>query len=78
MYSQKCGESGKAPAVIVEESGLHQISDIGAIEKEIDSLLSREAGKVAEYQAGKVQLFGYFVGQIMKAMEGESQPRRRK
>lgn len=70
----KMWESGKAPAILVDELGLRQISDTGAIEKAIDDLLAREAAQVAEYQGGKVQLFGYFVGQIMKAMQGKANP----
>ncbi len=70
----KMWESGKAPAVLVDELGLRQISDTGAIEKAIDDLLARDAAKVAEYKSGKEQLFGYFVGQIMKAMQGKANP----
>jgi aspartyl-tRNA(Asn)/glutamyl-tRNA(Gln) amidotransferase subunit B len=70
----KMWESGKEPAKLVDELGLRQISDTGAIEKAIDELLERDASKVAEYKAGKEQLFGYFVGQIMKAMQGKANP----
>jgi aspartyl-tRNA(Asn)/glutamyl-tRNA(Gln) amidotransferase subunit B len=70
----KMWESGKAPAELVDELGLRQISDTGAIETAIDELLARDAAKVAEYKSGKEQLFGYFVGQIMKAMQGKANP----
>jgi aspartyl-tRNA(Asn)/glutamyl-tRNA(Gln) amidotransferase subunit B len=70
----KMWESGKAPTALVNELGLRQISDTGAIESAIDELLARDAAKVAEYRAGKEQLFGYFVGQIMKAMQGKANP----
>jgi aspartyl-tRNA(Asn)/glutamyl-tRNA(Gln) amidotransferase subunit B len=70
----KMWESGKAPAALVDELGLRQISDTGAIEAAIDELLVRDADKLAEYKAGKEQLFGYFVGQIMKAMQGKANP----
>jgi aspartyl-tRNA(Asn)/glutamyl-tRNA(Gln) amidotransferase subunit B len=70
----KMWESGKAPAILVDELGLRQISDIGAIEKAIDELLARDAEKVVEYKSGKEQLFGYFVGQIMKVMQGKANP----
>jgi aspartyl-tRNA(Asn)/glutamyl-tRNA(Gln) amidotransferase subunit B len=70
----KMWESGKEPGALVDELGLRQISDTGAIEKAIDDLLARDATKVAEYKAGKEQLFGYFVGQIMKAMQGKANP----
>jgi aspartyl-tRNA(Asn)/glutamyl-tRNA(Gln) amidotransferase subunit B len=70
----KMWDNGKAPALLVDELGLRQISDTGAIEKAIDDLLARDAAKVAEYRSGKEQLFGYFVGQIMKAMHGKANP----
>lgn len=70
----KMWESGKAPAALVDELGLRQISDTGAIEKAIDELFARDAEKVTEYKSGKEQLFGYFVGQIMKAMQGKANP----
>jgi len=70
----KMWESGKEPATLVDALGLRQISDTGAIEKAIDDLMAREGDKVAEYKSGKEQLFGYFVGQIMKAMQGKANP----
>jgi len=70
----KMWESGTAPARIVDELGLRQISDTGAIESAIDDLLQRDAAKVVEYKSGKEQLFGYFVGQIMKVMQGKANP----
>lgn len=70
----KMWDSGIAPARIVDELGLRQISDTGAIESAIDELLQRDAAKVTEYKSGKEQLFGYFVGQIMKVMQGKANP----
>src|SRR4249919_2591199 len=67
-------ETGEAPSKIVEERGLKQTSDTGAIDAEIDKILAANADKVAEYQAGKQQLFGFFVGQTMKAMAGKANP----
>jgi aspartyl-tRNA(Asn)/glutamyl-tRNA(Gln) amidotransferase subunit B len=67
-------ETGDAPSKIVEERGLKQTSDTGAIDTEIDRILAANADKVAEYQGGKVQLFGFFVGQVMKAMQGKANP----
>jgi len=66
--------SGKEPAVIVEEQGLVQVSDSGAIEAIIDEILAREAGQVEEYRSGKDKLFGFFVGQVMKASKGKANP----
>jgi len=67
-------KNGKEPAVIVQEQGLLQVSDTGAIEAIIDEILAREAGQVAEYRSGKDKLFGFFVGQVMKASKGKANP----
>ena len=67
-------ESGDAPGRIVEERGLRQTSDTGAIDAEIDKVLAANADKVADYKGGKQQLFGFFVGQVMKAMAGKANP----
>jgi aspartyl-tRNA(Asn)/glutamyl-tRNA(Gln) amidotransferase subunit B len=67
-------ETGDAPSKIVEERGLKQTSDTGAIDAEIDKILAANADKVAEYKSGKQQLFGFFVGQTMKAMQGKANP----
>ena len=67
-------ESGEGAAAIVESRGLKQTSDTGAIDAEIDKILAANADKVAEYQGGKQQLFGFFVGQTMKAMAGKANP----
>jgi aspartyl-tRNA(Asn)/glutamyl-tRNA(Gln) amidotransferase subunit B len=67
-------ETGEAPSKIVEERGLRQMSDTGAIDAEIDKILAANADKVAEYKGGKQQLFGFFVGQVMKAMAGKANP----
>jgi aspartyl-tRNA(Asn)/glutamyl-tRNA(Gln) amidotransferase subunit B len=68
-------ETGEAPSKIVEERGLKQTSDTGAIDAEIDKVLAANAEKVAEYKSGKQQLFGFFVGQTMKAMQGKGNPK---
>lgn len=67
-------ETGKPAAVIVEEKGLRQVTDTGAIEKAIDDILAANPDKVTEYKAGKDKLFGFFVGQIMKATGGKANP----
>ena len=61
-------------AQIVEERGLKQTSDTGAIDAEIDEILAANADKVEQYKAGKEALFGFFVGQTMKAMQGKANP----
>ena len=67
-------ESGEGASAIVESRGLKQTSDTGAIDDEIDKILAANADKVAEYKAGKQALFGFFVGQVMKAMAGKANP----
>jgi aspartyl-tRNA(Asn)/glutamyl-tRNA(Gln) amidotransferase subunit B len=67
-------ETGEAPGEIVEKRGLKQTSDTGAIDAEIDKILAANADKVADYKGGKQQLFGFFVGQTMKAMQGKANP----
>jgi aspartyl-tRNA(Asn)/glutamyl-tRNA(Gln) amidotransferase subunit B len=67
-------ETGEPPSQIVESRGLKQTSDTGAIDAEIDKILTANADKVAEYKSGKQQLFGFFVGQTMKAMAGKANP----
>jgi aspartyl-tRNA(Asn)/glutamyl-tRNA(Gln) amidotransferase subunit B len=66
--------SGEGAAAIVESHGLKQTSDTGAIDGEIDKILAANADKVEQYKAGKQALFGFFVGQTMKAMQGKANP----
>ncbi|MBL0924699.1 MAG: Asp-tRNA(Asn)/Glu-tRNA(Gln) amidotransferase subunit GatB [Sphingomonadaceae bacterium] len=67
-------ETGQGAAAIVEEKGLKQTSDTGAIEAEIAKIIAANEDKVAEYRSGKDKLFGFFVGQTMKAMGGKANP----
>jgi aspartyl-tRNA(Asn)/glutamyl-tRNA(Gln) amidotransferase subunit B len=71
---EKMLESGDGAEAIVEREGLKQTSDTGAIEAAVDAVLAANAEKVAEYKAGKEALFGFFVGQTMKAMQGKGNP----
>ncbi|HNJ48664.1 MAG TPA: Asp-tRNA(Asn)/Glu-tRNA(Gln) amidotransferase GatCAB subunit B, partial [Novosphingobium sp.] len=71
---EKMLESGDGAAAIVEREGLKQTTDTGAIEAAVDQVLAANADKVAEYKAGKEALFGFFVGQTMKAMQGKGNP----
>ncbi|MBC7170938.1 MAG: Asp-tRNA(Asn)/Glu-tRNA(Gln) amidotransferase GatCAB subunit B, partial [Polyangiaceae bacterium] len=66
--------SGKSPATIVEEQGLSQVVDSGAIEAEVKKVLDGLASQVAEYRAGKASLMGFFVGQVMRATRGKANP----
>jgi aspartyl-tRNA(Asn)/glutamyl-tRNA(Gln) amidotransferase subunit B len=67
-------ETGEGAAHVVESRGLKQTSDTGAIDAAIDRILAANADKVADYKAGKEALFGFFVGQTMKAMAGKANP----
>lgn len=67
-------ETGKAPLTIVEEKGLKQTTDTGAIEKIVEEVLAANPDKVAEIKAGKEKLKGWLVGQIMKASQGKANP----
>ncbi|OJY60882.1 MAG: aspartyl/glutamyl-tRNA amidotransferase subunit B [Sphingobium sp. 66-54] len=67
-------ETGDAPASIVEARGLKQTTDTGAIEAVVAKVLADNADKVEQYKGGKEALFGFFVGQTMKAMQGKANP----
>jgi aspartyl-tRNA(Asn)/glutamyl-tRNA(Gln) amidotransferase subunit B len=67
-------ETGEMPGAIVEARGLRQVTDTGAIDAAIAAIIAANADKVAQYKAGKEALFGFFVGQTMKAMAGKASP----
>jgi aspartyl-tRNA(Asn)/glutamyl-tRNA(Gln) amidotransferase subunit B len=67
-------ETGDDPARIVEERGLKQTSDSGAIEAVIAKVLADNPAQLEQYRGGKEALFGFFVGQTMKAMAGKANP----
>ena len=60
---------------VIDAKGLKQISDAGALEKIIDEILAKNAGQVAEYRSGKEKVFGFLVGQAMKATQGKANPK---
>ena len=66
--------SGLSPLEIVESSGLKQIDDDNEIERIIDQIISEHPDQVSAYKGGKDKLFGFFVGQIMKATQGKANP----
>jgi aspartyl-tRNA(Asn)/glutamyl-tRNA(Gln) amidotransferase subunit B len=66
--------TGADPAAIVEAKGLRQVSDSGAVEAAIDAMLTAQADKLAEYRAGRDKLYGFFVGQVMRATQGRANP----
>ena len=66
-------ESAAADAVI-ESRGLKQITDSGAIERAIEQVMAANPAQLADYRAGTDRLFGFFVGQVMKATGGKANP----
>jgi aspartyl-tRNA(Asn)/glutamyl-tRNA(Gln) amidotransferase subunit B len=67
-------ETGKNPAKIVEEKGLKQVTDTGAIETIVDRVIAGNPDNVAAYQGGKTGLMGWFVGQVIKESQGKANP----
>ena len=65
---------GAAADAIIEAKGLKQITDTSAIEQAIDEVMSKNPGQLADYRSGKDKLFGFFVGQVMKATGGKANP----
>ena len=74
IFEEMC-ESGSSVDEIIESQGLKQISDDGAIEKIILTVINENPDQVAAYLAGKDKLFGFFVGQVMKLTEGKANPK---
>ena len=68
-------EEDKDPSVVVEERGMKQVSDTGAIEAVVDGVLAAFPDKVEQYRGGKTGLLGFFVGQCMKKMKGRVTPK---
>jgi len=68
-------KSGKSAAAIVAERGLVQLSDSSEIDALIDQVLAANQQQVASYREGKETLFGFFVGQVMKASKGKANPK---
>lgn len=66
--------SGKDPAVIIEEEGLVQITDEGALEKVVAEILAAHPEQIAEYRGGKTKVLGFFVGKVMAATRGKGNP----
>jgi aspartyl-tRNA(Asn)/glutamyl-tRNA(Gln) amidotransferase subunit B len=67
-------ESGDTADAIIEKQGLKQITDTGAIEKIVDDIIAANPEQLAQYRSGKDKLFGFFVGQAMKATQGKANP----
>jgi len=67
-------DTGATPDAIIDSRGLRQVTDTGAIDTAVAAVLAGNADKVAEFKSGKDKLFGFFVGQVMKAMAGKGNP----
>lgn len=67
--------SGQAAAEVISAKGFEQVSDTAAIEKIVDDVISANPGQVDAYRGGKDALFGFFVGQVMKASQGKANPK---
>ncbi|PIP06170.1 MAG: hypothetical protein COX51_09485 [Syntrophobacteraceae bacterium CG23_combo_of_CG06-09_8_20_14_all_50_8] len=67
-------KSGKPPQAVIKEKGMVQITDEEAIAKVIAGVIAANPGQLAQYRGGKDKLFGFFVGQAMKATKGKANP----
>jgi aspartyl-tRNA(Asn)/glutamyl-tRNA(Gln) amidotransferase subunit B len=67
-------KTGKSPQTIIEEKGLVQITDEGELVKTITSIIEANPNQLKDYRGGKEKLFGFFVGQVMKATQGKANP----
>ena len=68
-------QTGKSAAAIIEEKGLVQVSDTGEIDRVIDEVMAASPNQLEQYRGGKETLFGFFVGQVMKASKGKANPK---
>jgi len=68
-------KTGKQPKEIIEEKGLVQITDTGALETAIGEILEANPAQLEQYKQGKGKVFGYFVGQVMKVTKGKANPK---
>lgn len=66
--------TGKTAPVVIAEKGFKQVSDVGAIEKIVDEVITANETNVAAYRGGNDKIFGFFVGQVMKASQGKANP----
>ena len=67
--------TGQSAAAIIAEKGLVQVSDTGEIDRVIDEVMAASPNQLAQYRGGKEGLFGFFVGQVMKASKGKANPK---
>ncbi len=64
-----------SPATLVKEKGLEQVSDLSSIETDVDQVLAAHPEQVEEFRSGKDKVFGFLVGQVMKATKGKANPK---
>jgi len=74
IFDALWNDEGDSADSIIEEKGLKQVTDSGAIEAIVDEIIANNSGQVEQYRAGKEQLLGFFVGQVMKASKGKANP----
>ena len=74
IFKALWNEEGKDADSIIEDKGLKQVTDTVAIEALIDEVIANNAAQVEQYRSGKEQVFGFFVGQVMKASKGKANP----
>jgi aspartyl-tRNA(Asn)/glutamyl-tRNA(Gln) amidotransferase subunit B len=67
-------KTGRSPKAIIEEKGMVQITDEGALGAAIQKIMDANPNQLADYRGGKDKLFGFFVGQVMKATQGKANP----
>jgi aspartyl-tRNA(Asn)/glutamyl-tRNA(Gln) amidotransferase subunit B len=67
-------KTGRPPQDIIREKGLVQITDEDEVAKTIAAIIDANPGQLADYRSGKEKLFGFFVGQVMKATQGKANP----
>jgi aspartyl-tRNA(Asn)/glutamyl-tRNA(Gln) amidotransferase subunit B len=72
---EETAQTGKPPQQIVEEKGLVQITDTGALDDVVSKVISNSPKEVDAYQKGKTKLLGFFVGQVMKETRGKANPK---
>ncbi len=68
-------EEDKDPGVIIEARGLKQVSDAGALEAVVDAVIAQNPDQVEKYRGGNTKVIGFFVGQCMKQMKGQGNPK---
>jgi aspartyl-tRNA(Asn)/glutamyl-tRNA(Gln) amidotransferase subunit B len=67
-------KTGKTPKTIIDEKGMVQITDEGELGRTIAAIIEANPKQLADYRSGKEKLFGFFVGQVMKATQGKANP----